>query len=657
MNGLRHSAIAFVLAGALTVVSAQTVTNTKVSRTFTVPKASVLNTRALAPQVDNRVRQMPERPENPLTFKWGQPDPNNRLVPGLVTTKTRISGPEQAFPGIDATGWTPPDCDLGVGPNHIVAVVNSSVAFFNKSTGQQTFLRTIEDFFAGTGVTSFVFDPKAFYDPLSRRFFVISCELEQSTSTSKMVLAVSDDSDPNGTWFRYRVESKLTTGGSDFWLDYPGFGTSRDYVGFCGNMFGFTSGWAGNMFVVLPKAQLLTGAPVTASVIHDPSSASVKLAQSSDTPSLFAVSVDAGDRLKVQSVTNTGATATTVLVPPSRPPQSSVPGPSGHNMDALDGRLYNANWKNGSLVTTHGVMPVGATRFVNRWYDVNLNGFPATGRMPFLTQSGEVSAGTTFAYHMPAIAKNRRNDIAMIFSRSSATVQADIMVTGRKSTDALGTMGAPVRLLSSAGLYGGVGVNRWGDYFGMVVDPVDDLTFWGIGMVSRADGNWQTHVFKFTVSNYSDFLVPTPVTAVSTLAGQGTLGTEPRSNLNTADSKFVTVKSSNVKGLGQVTSLRTEYQTTVRPGTVGALRLNFTNNSPTGSSTFLYLWNNRTSAWDQLSVAPNVTYIDRIEAAADAYVSSTGKVIALLRVVQPPLRPGQYTLAQDQLGLSVAPRS
>jgi hypothetical protein len=41
---------------------------------------------------------------------------------------------------------------------------------------------------------------------------------------------------------------------------------------------------------------------------------------------------------------------------------------------------------------------------------------------------------------------------------------------------------------------------RWGDYFGIEVDPVDDETFWGTAMVVRADNNWQTHIMSWNVS-------------------------------------------------------------------------------------------------------------------------------------------------------------
>jgi hypothetical protein len=621
-----------------------------------IAKAVPINTYALVPAIDRTFRRQPTRPENELTFLWQAADPRNTLRAGGMLNRPRAHAPESLFPGIDATGWTPPDPDLGVGPNHIVAVVNSSLAFFDKPSGRMSFQRTFGDFFTGLGATSFIFDPKAFYDPLSRRFFVIACELESGTSTSKMLLAVSDDADPNGTWYRYRVDSKLTVGSTSYWLDYPGFGTSRDVVGFCGNMFGFTSGWAGNMYVLLPKAPLLTGAPVTGTIVHDPSSASVKIATVSDTPNLYGLSVEAADRLRIQSITNAGIQQTSVRVPAMRPPQTSVTGPNGLILDSLDGRLFNAHWRAGTLVTTHGVSPLAETRTVSRWYDIRLNGWPSAGTTPTLGQSGQVSGPTGEFSHMPAIAKNRRNELALVFSRTNGNTPADLMITGRKASDATGTMGVPIRVASTPMGFARPSQNRWGDYFGLAVDPVDDTTFWGIGMTGRSDGNWTTTIFSFRVSSYADFLAPVPASAISTLPSQGTLGTEPRTNIDRADNQVVTVRSQLVRGLGQVTSLRADYTTALSPSTVGALRLNFTNNAPSGAASFLYLWNHTRNTWDQLPVSAGTSFIERIENAASAYVSPAGRVSALLRVVQPVQRPGTYTLRQDRLGLEVAPR-
>lgn len=658
MNQVMRSSILAGFLALLTVASAQS--EVKVSRTFSAVPGTKLDTTKLRPAIDTTFRKQPKRPENELIFNWGLPDPNNRLTAGGLTDKIRASLIEGKFPAIGATGWTPPDCDMGVGPNHVVCVVNSSIGFFRKSDGANTFLRTSEDFFKGLGAGSFQFDPKALYDPISKRFFILFLEQDDANKVSKSLIAVSDDSDPNGTWYRYRIESKITSGSTDYWLDYPGFGVSKDYVGFSGNMFGFTGGWLGNQFVVIDKAPLLNGGTATARSIQDQSSASVKL-MSSDTTNLFALSVDSSDRLKVQSVDATSAKSVTVTVPPVGQPQGSVPGPSGHNLDALDGRLMNAIYRSGTIVATHAGTLGSDPKLVSRWYDINLNSWPTGSNAPKLTQSGNVAGPAGAYYHMPAVAKNKRNEMALVFTRTTSSIQADLMVTGRKSTDAPGTMGAPVIQSTTPVPYGGAGgYNRWGDYFGMAVDPADDLTFWAYGMVGRSDGNWTTVVFPFKITSYTELLKPVKAAAIDSLPSQGRLQDKVTSKIDLVDGIFSNIDSQVQPGVGLATSLTATYNTGLNGTTIGALQVNAKFTAPTGSTAFYYMWNVQTNKWEQISASPatqSPVKFERIENQASPYVASNGQVKVLVRVVQPS-RAGvsPYTLKVDQLSVSVATR-
>ena len=47
---------------------------------------------------------------------------------------------------------------------------------------------------------------------------------------------------------------------------------------------------------------------------------------------------------------------------------------------------------------------------------------------------------------------------------------------------------------------------RWGDYYQMTVDPVDDCTFWFVGMY-RPSGSWATRASDFKFSNCGGFFV------------------------------------------------------------------------------------------------------------------------------------------------------
>ena len=68
-------------------------------------------------------------------------------------------------------------------------------------------------------------------------------------------------------------------------------------------------------------------------------------------------------------------------------------------------------------------------------------------------------------------------------------------MTGRTASDPAGTMGTPeVVVESETGADG-----RWGDYFDLTVDPVDDTTFWYIGEWASS-GGWQTWIGSFIIT-------------------------------------------------------------------------------------------------------------------------------------------------------------
>jgi len=447
-------------------------------------------------------------PENPYTPPWKlkRVTSTSRVRLGKITTQQRaLPGPR--FPAIDATGWSPADPSVAVGRNHVALVVNSSIALFTK-VGTKQLQQTLATFFDGMGAGTFIFDPKVVYDRQADRFYVIALEKDTATSTSKILLAASDDGDPNGTWFKYRVESKFVDNvGKPFWLDYPGFGFNKDAIVVTGNLFGFTGGgYAGVSFHVIPKAQLLVGSALNVSYIRDANAASVQLAEINDaTNRVYGVADWNTANAKIYALTDPlGApslSSTFVALPSFTYPSASVPSKPG-TLDALDGRIFNTAWRNGRLIAAHAVTASGDSRMRVRWYEFATNGYPVTFA-PTLVQSGEILPAIIGGnhFHMPAVAINSFGDIGAIFTRSSTTIPADVMVTGRTSSDPEGTMGQPTRLQASEGSgYGGTGSNRWGDYFQAVVDPVDETTFWGVAMAGNPNGQWKTHIVSWQVT-------------------------------------------------------------------------------------------------------------------------------------------------------------
>src|SRR5204862_8025547 len=54
--------------------------------------------------------------------------------------------------------------------------------------------------------------------------------------------------------------------------------------------------------------------------------------------------------------------------------------------------------------------------------------------------------------------------------------------------------------------------NRWGDYSALVIDPVDDATFWYTNEYYSANGsfNWRTRIASFKLASGAPTPTPTP---------------------------------------------------------------------------------------------------------------------------------------------------
>ncbi len=498
-----------------------------VRKELSVPASSV-DTRSWQPQVVERHQGNVEPPENPVmppTINGKRHD----VTVGKVDSGAANVTPGRKFPGISSTGWYPPDCDIAVGQNHIVEVVNSSIAFYTKS-GTRQLQQTFDTFFSGVAGGSFLFDPKAYYDRANNRYVIVVLEQDGGTETSKVLVAVSDDTDPNGTWHRYRFEAKLTVSGTSYWLDYPGFGFNQDGYVITGNMFGFSGGWAGVQFLTIPSAPLLTGSPANVYSLRDGGGASAQVAECVDNSgAVYAIGAAGSNDHRLYAISNVG-TANPTLVS-SNVGISNYSGPTkratstgGQTLDAGDGRLINAWWSNGRMLAAHAIQ-IGNNVGI-RWYEFSTAGWPGSGN-PSLVQSGNISSNN-YDYFYPAIAKDANGAIGMVFGGSNGSETANIFAAGRLTTDPLGNVGTPVNLGVSAGV--GYTGGRWGDYFGTEVDPVDGRTFWSVAETLGSNNDWETQIVSFSLSPVVASVSISPNTLVGGLAATGTLtlsGTAP----------------------------------------------------------------------------------------------------------------------------------
>jgi hypothetical protein len=118
---------------------------------------------------------------------------------------------------------------------------------------------------------------------------------------------------------------------------------------------------------------------------------------------------------------------------------------------------------------------------------------------PAIRQTGTYDPDTSYRW-LSSISMDKDGNIAMGYSKSSTTVKPGIYITGRLAGDPLNTMGAEIEMKAGEGVQQGGG-NRWGDYSAMVVDPIDQCTFYYTNEYLKTNGafNWSTRIagFKF----------------------------------------------------------------------------------------------------------------------------------------------------------------
>ena len=439
----------------------------------------------------------------------------NELECGRLTEVPRIDPKSVAlFPGIGATPWTPPDPTIAVGPNHIVETVNMEIAWYLKD-GTLQFQQRLDSsgdpgFLEDIGAGAFTFDPKCFYDALRERFVVLA--LEHYDGESWITLAISDDDDPNGVWFKYRTEALIEIDETTYWVDYPGFGF--DDTAWCttNNLFkeeGEGPGFAGTLVRSYDPTGALDGQPITwTDTLTSSGSHQVAQVLDYDDPALLVRSGSSTsiDLVHVADPLGTPQLITrSVAVPEYSSANERPPTPGGANLNPIDRRVLNVMIRNGTLWVGHSVSTPEDSRTTARWYEIDLDGWPeAELGEPLLLQAGEIRPNSDTHTFFPAIAVNGEGRAAVVYSRSSSTEFPTLEVAGRFPGDAPGTLGAPLTLAVSDAVPGSPGdVYRWGDYFDATMDPLDDQLFWFIGELYGPNG-WQTEIGSFRVALVGD---------------------------------------------------------------------------------------------------------------------------------------------------------
>jgi hypothetical protein len=415
------------------------------------------------------------------------------------------------FQGIADTGWFPPDCTAAVGPGHVLLAVNSSVAVYTKAGVLAQRPRTLSVWFGNVIGGAKIFDPRVVYDQHTDRWVLLAVALPSNPSAqeSYFLLSISQSADPLGNWWNYKLDATKDGGtATTNWADYPCLGVDNQALYVTANMFKFGGNFQYAKLRVLNKGPLLTGGTATwwdfvrLKNADNSMAFTVQPCHTFGAPQIqylvnsYFTGAATEDRLTLWSLTNPIGTPTlsarTVTTSPyGQPPKADQQG-GGDGLNAGDVRVLNAVSRGGSvwcaLTTVHN-WGEAVNRAAAHWFQLN-----ATGGA--IQQQG-VFGARGYHYFYPAVMPDTNGDMTIVFCRCGPSEYASIHYSGRKSSDPPGNLQPSALLKSGLGNWqriDGSGRNRWGDYAGIAVDPINQQDVWFYSMFADAGNKWGTWV-------------------------------------------------------------------------------------------------------------------------------------------------------------------
>ena len=413
----------------------------------------------------------------------------------------------------EAGGAIPPDPSGAAGPNHYVHGVNLRIKIFDKS-GNLLAGPTALSTFLGSGNNDG--DPIVMYDQLADRFFVSQFR----TSDDALIIGVSTTPDPTGTYNLYSFPL-------DDFPDYPHYAVWPDAYYLTANKF------TGNRVYALDRAAMIAGDPNPAIVgfnlpgvifnpntVFSPEPANlVGSTAPANAPGYIVYLQDDSwpgvsfDHIKVWEIDVDFVTPgnSTISAPDLIAVQpfdgtffpftvGDVPQPATtQRLSSQAGIIsYMANYRsfaghNSFLVNFN--VDVGNNRPGIRWIELR-----NTGTGPWsIHQEGTWTRNDGESRFMGSMGMDVNGNIALAYSRGSASNAVGIYYTGRLATDPLGQMSFQEQEIQ-AGISFQNFSNRFGDYSQMTMDP-DGETFWFTSQYFQVANQWATKIAAFNLEN------------------------------------------------------------------------------------------------------------------------------------------------------------
>ncbi|MBT8382187.1 MAG: T9SS type A sorting domain-containing protein [Ignavibacteria bacterium] len=424
-----------------------------------------------------------------------------------------------SFKGYDATNAIPPDPTMAAGPNHIVACVNGFPSFFRIFDKQGNILKTISAAaWWGPVSPDESGDPQVLYDHFADRWVLVWMQVNTGNQTAANLLAYSDDSDPLGVWYVYRLDTKKHgTIQTNTWGDYPQIGFDDEAIYIMTRIFGFSSGFFGSKIRVISKSELyssnggsvtwrdfwnigipsIPGNPTRPDVIHPTFSYTA-----GQGGYFFWANGGGWNSYYLYRVLNPLSSAPTIkgkiiVSSYSQAPNAGQLG-GGTPLESGGSTCRTAPIvRDGKLYMTHSVRnSVYPTNASNRYTIVDLATYG-------ILEQAELGA-QGYYYIYPSIAVDDNENIAVTFSRSADTEYVGAYYSTKHVGDPPG-LSPSQSFAEGQGNYNNVasGRNRWGDYMAAYLDPSNNFDVWMHTEYAAGTNTWGTYIAQIRMAPYS----------------------------------------------------------------------------------------------------------------------------------------------------------
>ncbi len=324
----------------------------------------------------------------------------------------------------------------------------------------------------------------------------MTLELDLAKCLSNILIAVSNNNNPTSPadWSFKRINA----GSNGNWADYPGFEVDEEVIYITANMFTCIGNkFQNSKLFIVQKGTLSSSffeffenrtlfpeftyqpAEVRASTGAGANIGTYLVSMVSENPQSLSI-------VQIQNPT-TSVSFDKKIVPLGtinfatdqlQAPQLG----STKTLASGDARILDNVWNQNLLWVVASVLPVIGGEVTAIWIQVDVSNWATSG--PSIKQVGyingdDISANTHTFY--PSVAVNKYGVAAFGFSASGPNINAGAYFTWRRPSDITGTTRASETVKSGVAPYfllDGNSLNRWGDYTGISVDPLDENCFW-----------------------------------------------------------------------------------------------------------------------------------------------------------------------------------